>query len=62
MEIELQRKLGAMIRADKDISNVIKMLDEYPTEIELMGGTPLNHAISRGRDEIVKFSRKRGEC
>lgn len=60
MEIELQRNLGAMIRADKDISNVIKTLDEYPTEINLIDGTPLNHAINRGRDEIVKYLVERG--
>ncbi|SIN82115.1 Ankyrin repeat-containing protein [Chryseobacterium scophthalmum] len=60
MEIELQRKLGAMIRAVKDISNVIKTLDEYPTEINLVGGTPLNHAINRGRYEIVKYIVERG--
>lgn len=60
MEIELQRKLGAMIRADKDINNVIKTLDEYPTEINLVDGTPLNHAINRGRNEIVKYLVERG--
>ncbi|MBW3521211.1 MULTISPECIES: ankyrin repeat domain-containing protein [unclassified Chryseobacterium] len=60
MEIELQRKLGAMIRADKDITNVIKTLDEFPTEINLVDGTPLNHAINRGRNEIVKYLVERG--
>lgn len=60
MEIELQRNLAAMIRADKDINNVIKTLDEYPTEISLVDGTPLNHAINRSRNEIVKYLVERG--
>lgn len=55
MEIELQRKLGAMIHADKDISNVIKTLNEYSTEIDLIGGTPLNHAVNYNRNEIIKY-------
>lgn len=55
MEIELQRKLAAMIQADKDINNVIKTLDEYPTEIDLVGGTPLNHAVNYNRNEIMKY-------
>lgn len=49
-----------MIRADKDINNVIKTLDEYPTEISLVDGTPLNHAVNRSRNEIVKYLIKRG--
>lgn len=60
MEIELQRKLKAMIQADKDINNVIKTLDEYPTEISLVDGTPLNHAVNRSRNEIVKYLVERG--
>ncbi|MBW3521183.1 MULTISPECIES: ankyrin repeat domain-containing protein [Chryseobacterium] len=55
MEIELQRKLAAMIQADKDMDNVIKTLDKYQTEIDLIGGTPLNHAVNYNRNEIIKY-------
>lgn len=60
MEIELQRKLASMIQADKDINNIIKTLDEYPTEINLVDGTPLNHAVNYERNEIVEYLMERG--
>ncbi|THF52855.1 ankyrin repeat domain-containing protein [Flavobacterium supellecticarium] len=55
MEIELQRQLKSAIRAEKDSNVVIKMLDDYPTEINLVDGTPLNHAVSRNRIEIINY-------
>lgn len=55
MEIELQRKLKSAIQTGKDISQVIKTLDEYDTEIDLVGGTPINHAVNYNRNEIFKY-------
>jgi len=60
MEIEQQRKLKAMVQAGKDVSFIIQTLEKYDTEINLDGGTPLNHAINYNRDELVLYLLNRG--
>lgn len=60
MNIDEQRKLAAMIRAKKEVQEVIDILDGLSTEITLVDGTPLVHAVNGRRIEIVEYLLGRG--
>lgn len=60
MEKEQQRKLKTIVQAEKDSNRVIQLLNEHDTEVDLDGGTPLNHAVNYDRIDIVKYLIGRG--
>ncbi|WP_430406430.1 ankyrin repeat domain-containing protein [Fluviicola sp.] len=60
MEKEQQRKLKTIVQVEKDSNRVIQLLNDHDTEINLVGGTPLNHAVNYDRIDIVKYLIGRG--
>lgn len=60
MEKEQQRKLKTIVQVEKDSNRVIQLLNEHDTEVNLDGGTPLNHAVNYDRIDIVKYLIGRG--
>lgn len=55
MNIQEKRKLKANITGNESVEEVIEMLEKVNTEIDLDGGTPLNHAANYDRNEIAEY-------
>jgi ankyrin repeat protein len=48
-------KLKSIIQAREDEHSIIEILKDYNTEIDIEGGTPLNHAINYDRNLVVEY-------
>lgn len=59
MKDEDKRRLKANIQGNQSVDEVIEMLEKVDTEINLDGGTPLNHAVNYDRIEVVEYLIKR---
>lgn len=60
MNSEKILKLKVAIQIGKDETEIISQLEQYDTDVDLLGGTPLNHAVNYERMEITKYLLKRG--
>lgn len=60
MNSEEKNKLKTFIQAHENEEEVIEKLDTIDTEIDLEGGTPLNHAANYDRNNVIEFLIKKG--
>ncbi len=53
-------KLKTSIQSNKDDDYVIGLLDQFDIDIDIEGGTPLNHAVNYERTKLVDYLIKKG--